>query len=177
VAPTPCIRPVEVDDAAAFLDLFLRNREFTRPFDPDRPADFYTLEAQLERARSAREKAAADQMWRYVILDEDGAVAGAISLENIIRGPAQTADIGYWVDRERNGRGLATRALEALIAEAFGPHGLHRLEASVRPENAASRRVLERNGFEVIGLARRYLLLGGEWRDLLLYQRVAAATT
>jgi ribosomal-protein-alanine N-acetyltransferase len=86
------------------------------------------------------------------------------------------ADVGYWVDRERNGRGLATRALEALIAEAFGRHGLHRLAAGVLPDNLASRRVLERNGFEVVGLARSYLHIGGAWRDHVLYQRLADPT-
>jgi [ribosomal protein S5]-alanine N-acetyltransferase len=173
VAPTRIIRPIEVDDAARFLELFARNRDFMRPFDPDRPRSFFTLEVQRERARVAQEKAAADQMWRYVILADDGAVVGTISLENIIRGPAQAADVGYWVDREHNGRGLATRALEALLSEAFGRHGLHRLGASVLPDNLASRRVLERNAFEVIGLARSYLHIGGAWRDHLLYQRLA----
>jgi ribosomal-protein-alanine N-acetyltransferase len=60
-----------------------------------------------------------------------------------------------------------------MVGEAFGELGLHRLEAGTLVDNAASRRVLEKNGFEHIGLARRYLHIGGDWRDHLLFQRVA----
>jgi [ribosomal protein S5]-alanine N-acetyltransferase len=58
-----------------------------------------------------------------------------------------------------------------VIEMAFGDLGLHRLEAGTQVENIASRRVLEKNGFELIGIARRYLLIAGEWRDHLLFQR------
>jgi ribosomal-protein-alanine N-acetyltransferase len=56
---------------------------------------------------------------------------------------------------------------------AFGELALHRLEAGTRPENIASQRVLERNGFTCVGLLRRHLLIGGEWRDHLLWERLA----
>jgi ribosomal-protein-alanine N-acetyltransferase len=56
---------------------------------------------------------------------------------------------------------------------AFGSLGLHRLEAGTLVDNPASQRVLEKNGFELVGLARNYLHIGGEWRDHLLYQRTA----
>ena len=75
--------------------------------------------------------------------------------------------------RPANGRGLATRAVAAIVAEAFGPIGLHRVEAGTQPENLASQRVLEKNGFVRIGLAPSYLRIAGEWRDHILYQRVA----
>jgi ribosomal-protein-alanine N-acetyltransferase len=45
---------------------------------------------------------------------------------------------------------------------------LHRVEATVRPENAASRAVLAKVGFREEGLLRRYLLVDGRWRDHLL---------
>jgi ribosomal-protein-alanine N-acetyltransferase len=167
------IRPVEEADAAALAELYVRNWEFLRPFEPERPEAFFTVDGQRERARDAIAKAAADRLRRYVILDDGGAVAGSISLENILRGPAQFAGVGYWVARDHNGRGLATAALEALVAEAFGTHGLHRLEAGAITTNLASRRVLEKNRFELIGIAPRYLRVGGAWQDHALYQRLA----
>jgi ribosomal-protein-alanine N-acetyltransferase len=94
-----------------------------------------------------------------------------VSLSNIVRGAFQSANVGYWVDRARNGRGLATGALAAVVEEAFGTLGLHRLEAGTLVDNVASQRVLEKNRFELIGLARRYLHIGGDWRDHLLFQR------
>ena len=51
---------------------------------------------------------------------------------------------------------------------AFGPVRLHRLEATVRPENAASRAVLAKAGFREEGLLKRYLEVDGAWRDHLL---------
>jgi ribosomal-protein-alanine N-acetyltransferase len=50
---------------------------------------------------------------------------------------------------------------------------LHRLEAGTLPDNFASQRVLEKNGFERFGLARRFLLIAGEWRDHVLFERIA----
>jgi ribosomal-protein-alanine N-acetyltransferase len=50
---------------------------------------------------------------------------------------------------------------------------MHRLEAGTLVDNVASQRVLEKNGFERIGLARAYLRIAGEWRDHILFQRVA----
>jgi ribosomal-protein-alanine N-acetyltransferase len=156
------IRPLVPDDAEELLALRVANREFLAPFDPFRDDEFFTLEAQ--RARMGEHS--------YAILD-GAAIAGTISLSNVVRGPFQSANVGYWVDEARNGRGLASRALAAMVDEAFGPVGLHRLEAGTLVDNIASQRVLEKNGFERIGLARRYLHIGGDWRDHVLFQRVA----
>jgi ribosomal-protein-alanine N-acetyltransferase len=169
--PDP-IRPLEPSDAVALAELYLRNRAFLAPFEPERPDDFFTADGQLARAREIAGEEAAGRTRSYVVLDDDGAMAGTITLSGIARGPAQSAHVGYWIDRERNGRGLATRALGAVVEEAFGPLGLHRIEAGILPDNRASRIVLERNGFELIGLAPAYLLIAGAWRDHLLFQRV-----
>jgi len=64
-------------------------------------------------------------------------------------------------------------AVGELIGLAFGELGLHRLEAGTLIDNLASQRVLEKNGFEAIGLARGYLHIGGEWRDHMLFQLLA----
>jgi ribosomal-protein-alanine N-acetyltransferase len=71
------------------------------------------------------------------------------------------------------GRGLATGAVAEVVGIAFGELGLHRLEAATLVDNRPSQRVLEKNRFDRIGLARRYLEIAGEWRDHLLFQRTA----
>jgi [ribosomal protein S5]-alanine N-acetyltransferase len=63
------------------------------------------------------------------------------------------------------GGGVATGAVALAVDHAFGPVGLHRVEATVRPENAASLRVLAKLGFRDEGLLRRYLEVDGAWRD------------
>jgi len=165
VERTQTIRPLALADARDLLALRLANREFMAPFDPVRPDAFFTLEAQTEIARNA------DGL-TFAILDE-GELAGLISLSNVVYEAFRSANLGYWVDAKRHGRGLATRAVSALVEHAFGPLGLHRLEAGTLVDNVASQRVLEKNRFERIGLARNYLHIGGVWRDHLLFQRTA----
>jgi [ribosomal protein S5]-alanine N-acetyltransferase len=90
-----------------------------------------------------------------------------------VRGPLQRAILSYWVDEARNGRGLCTQAVAAVIDFAFGELDLHRIEAGTLPDNFASQRVLEKSGFERFGVAQRFLLIAGEWRDHVLFERIA----
>ena len=69
------IRPLSLGDARALLELRLANREFLQPFDPDRPAVFFTIAAQTAIARNP------DGL-RFAILD-DRALAGTIGLSNV----------------------------------------------------------------------------------------------
>jgi len=77
------------------------------------------------------------------------------------------------VAQARNGRGIATTAVKLVVREAFMVLGLHRVEAGTLVDNVASQRVLEKAGFERIGLARRYLHIAGAWRDHILFQRLS----
>ena len=97
-----------------------------------------------------------------------------IALNDVMRGAAADGDVGYWVDRGHNGRGLASAAVADVVAFAFGEAGLHRLEAGTLPDNLASQRVLTKNGFEHFGYAKQLLLIDGDWRDHVLFERVAA---
>lgn len=166
------IRPLTPDDADELAALYVANRDFLAPFEPVRPERFFTVEGQAERIAEAMRRAEADQGWTFAILD-DGALAGTISLANVVRLGFQNANVGYWVDRRRNGRGLASAAVAETVAFAFEEAGLHRVDAGTLPDNLASQRVLAKNGFERIGLARRYLLIAGEWRDHVLFERLS----
>jgi ribosomal-protein-alanine N-acetyltransferase len=166
------IRPVTPADAKELAALYRANREFLAPFEPERPEGFYTAKGQRERLEGLERDAAAGAGWRFAIVD-DGAIVGTINVSDVIRGPLQVAEVGYWVAREHNGRGLATQAVADVVEFAFGEAGLHRLEAGTLPDNLASQRVLEKNGFERFGFARKLLLIGGEWRDHVLFERIA----
>lgn len=147
------------------LGLQIANREFFAPFNPTQDDEFFTLEAQRARIKDPLRHG-------WLILD-DGDPAGFVGLSDVKRGALQSAILSYWVDETRNGRGLATRAVGAVAEIAFAELELHRLEAGTRVDNFGSQRVLEKNGFERFGLARRFLLLGGEWRDHVLFERIA----
>jgi [ribosomal protein S5]-alanine N-acetyltransferase len=109
-----------------------------------------------------------------VILNEAGTVAGRVNLADIVRGPFQSANLGYWVSAADNGRGLATAAVREAVTVAFSELGLHRVQAGTLLHNAGSQRVLERNGFTRIGVAPAYLNIAGRWQDHILFQVVAS---
>lgn len=161
------IRPVRPEHANELAALYAANRDFLAPFEPVRPPEFFTAAGQ--RDRLARQLA--DGTHPFAILD-GGEIAGTISLFHIVRESLESGTIGYWIDKRRNGRGLATGAVGEILSYAFGELALHRVEAGTLVDNLPSQRVLEKNGFERIGLARRFLRINDEWRDFLLFQRI-----
>jgi ribosomal-protein-alanine N-acetyltransferase len=163
------IRAVEVADAAALASAYRANRRFLAPWEPIRDDAFYTPGGQRSRIATGRSDAAS---YGCVILDDDGSIVGTIALSGIVRGPAQSANLGYWVGESSTGRGLATLAVRLILDVAFGELDLHRVQAGTLRHNVGSQKVLERNGFERIGVARSYLLIAGEWQDHVLFQRV-----
>jgi ribosomal-protein-alanine N-acetyltransferase len=162
------IRQLRPEDAAELAALYGANREFLAPFEPERPPEFFTPDGQRERL----ERQLAEGTHPFAILDGEE-IAGTINLFHIVREVLQSGTIGYWVAGTRNGRGLATAAVEDVVAYAFDELGLHRVEAATLVDNAASQRVLEKAGFERIGVVRSFLLINGAWRDFVLFQRIA----
>jgi [ribosomal protein S5]-alanine N-acetyltransferase len=103
----------------------------------------------------------------------EGRLAGQVTLDNIVRGALRSGYLGYWIDRSEAGRGMASLAVALVCDHAFGPVGLHRVEADIRPENLPSQRLVERLGFQREGLLRRYLDIDGDWRDHISYALLA----
>ena len=169
---TAVIRPVVPGDAATLSALYRAQREFLAPVEPLRAESFFSEATQRVRLTEIAERRRMGAGYSWLILD-DGVVVGMISLSNVVRGPFQSANLGYFVARERNGRGLATSAVRLVVAEGFATVGLHRVEAGTLLDNLGSQRVLTKAGFEQYGLARRYLHIGGAWRDHVLFQRLS----
>jgi len=95
----------------------------------------------------------------------DGAVLGSVEISRIARGNFQSAYLGYAILAERRGQGYMTEALQLALRHAFRSLRLHRVEANVEPGNEASLALVRRAGFIREGLSRRYLKIGGRWRD------------
>ncbi|WP_431286368.1 GNAT family N-acetyltransferase [Roseateles chitinivorans] len=154
--------------AEATIAFQSRNLAHFARWDPTRPADHWELD--VTRARLGREEKAFDAgtIWRYwlSLAEAPERVIGVCAVSDVVRGVFQSAMLGYSLDEGCVGTGLMQEALTHLIDEVFGPAvSLHRLQASVRPENARSRRVLERLGFRREGFSPRYLFIDGAWRD------------
>lgn len=161
------------DDAARLAELVRRSRPHLAPWDPWRPSSWFTQEGQAQALREALEAHAAGLLVPLGVLDDSGAVVGRVTLQHIVRGAAQSCTVGYWLDAQATGRGYMTRALDEALGTAFGPLGLHRVQAEVLPANVSSRRVLERTGFYRFGRAPRMLRIGGVWQDCDLFQVLA----
>jgi ribosomal-protein-alanine N-acetyltransferase len=163
--------------AAAVVAYLQRNRAAHAPWNPPMPAALFTAEGQAERLEAAaRAETEGTQIgWWLLLRDGPGdAVVGHARLSQIARGPFCSAMLGYAIDHAHEGRGLMREALEAVLADAFGPRvGLHRVQANARPDNGRSLALLERLGFEREGLARQYLFIDGAWRDHVLTARLA----
>ena len=144
--------------APAVLDYYLRNAAFLAPFEPERPAGFYTAEHHARELAADVQRAAQGTGVRFYLALKDvpGRVIGSVALNNIVRGAFQSCFLGYKLDGALCGRGYMTQAVEACTRFAFGPAALHRVEANVMPRNTASLRVLEKCGYRPEGLARRY---------------------
>lgn len=131
--------------APAVLDYYLRNAAFLAPFEPERPAGFYTAEHHARELAADVQRAAQGTGVRFYLALKDvpGRVIGSVALNNIVRGAFQSCFLGYKLDGALCGRGYMTQAVEACTRFAFGPAALHRVEANVMPRNTASLRVLE----------------------------------
>ncbi|TDC88077.1 GNAT family protein [Actinomadura sp. 7K507] len=166
------LRVVQMADAEELAALYGANREYLRPWEPERDDSYFTVEGQLDNLHDLVGAYATEEMWPGVIL-VDGEIAGRITLNNVLRGPLQSCFVGYWVARAHAGRGVATEALRQALDVAFSALRLHRVEAFTRVDNISSQRVLERNGFTAVGTARRHIHLDGRWHDERLFERLA----
>lgn len=166
------LRPLRRSDGPAWLALRARNDAWLRPWEatspepvPGRPPTFPAYVRGL--ARQAR----AGQCLPFAV-DERGELVGQLTVATITRGSLCSASVGYWVSEHVAGRGIMPTAVALAVDHCLGPVGLHRVEIAIRPENAASLRVVAKLGLREEGSRERYLHIQGAWRD----HRVFAVT-
>ena len=164
------IRPVVAADAAALLRFEIDHRAYFERWVQARSPAFYSADGVAAAIAGAESAWAAGQAYQYLVV-EDARIVGRINLTNLRRAHFHCADLGYRIGEHDGGRGIASRAVALCLAQAFGAHGLQRIEAVARPVNQGSIRVLERNGFQQFGHSRRSFELDGEWFDRLLFER------
>jgi ribosomal-protein-alanine N-acetyltransferase len=164
------IRELSAGDASELADAYRRNRRHLEPWDPRREDYFYTEEGQAA-AIAGQLEAAANGLLAGWVLTRGDRIVGRVNVNNIVMGVLRSGSLGYWVDAEHLGRGLATGAVEFACAQAER-RGLHRVEAGTLVHNTVSQRVLVRCGFEPYGLAPRFLFIAGSWQDHRLDQRI-----
>jgi len=146
------------------------SRDFLAPWEPTWAADHLTRKSFTGRVYWAqRALGQGTAVPLFIFRREDETLLGAITLDNIRRGPAQSATLGYWIGAAHARQGYMREAIEAVVHYAFRGQDLSRVEAACLPENVASRGVLEKAGFKYEGVAQSYLQISGRWRNHVLY--------
>lgn len=165
------MRPFRSRDAAQWREVRLRNERWLAPWEgrpPTSPpvgwAERHTAGAFAAMLRTQRKESRAGRLLPFAIT-VDGWLRGAVTVGGVTRGAFDSAHVGYWVDEQVAGRGVMPTALALVLDHCFGPVRLHRVEANVRPENAASLRVVRKLGFVEEARHRRYLFIDEQWRD------------
>ena len=149
------------------------SQAFLTPWEPIWSADHLSRRAFTNRVYwAARAEAQGTALPLMLIRREDQMLLGAVTLDNIRRGPSQAGTLGYWIGEPFQRRGYMREAILAVVHPAFTAMDLSRIEAACLPENTASRGVLEKCGFKYEGVAQSYLQIAGRWRNHVLYAQL-----
>ncbi|WP_071797627.1 GNAT family N-acetyltransferase [Natronohydrobacter thiooxidans] len=164
------LRLPQHSDFREWSDLRRLSAGFLTPWEPTWSDDHLTRRAFTNRVSWATRCYKADTaLPLFIFRRDDEALVGAITLDNIRRGPAQAGTLGYWVGAPYARQGYMREAIGVIVHHAFSVMDLSRIEAACLPENEASRAVLERAGFKYEGVAQSYLQINGRWRNHVLY--------
>jgi [ribosomal protein S5]-alanine N-acetyltransferase len=172
------LRPYRRSDAAAWSECRIANQAWLSVWEPTPPrgtwAELNSVAAYRMVHRELRRVARIGVAMPFAVCLRDprtgkDRLVGQLTLGNIVRRAFCSAYAGYWVDSRVAGRGVIPTALALVVDHAFGQGGLHRIEVNIRPENRASRRVVEKLGFREEAYHARYLHIDGGWRDHIGY--------
>ena len=163
------LRPPRASDVPELRKVLRANVDHLRPWEPaptpgEDPTSLTAVTNRVTRQR--RDWKRGDSFMLLVTLRARGEpIVGRITLGGVLRGAFQNAYVGYWIDREHQGRGLMTEAVKGTLAFAFEAARLHRVQIAIMSRNAPSLRVMEKLGVRKEGVAERYLEIAGQWED------------
>jgi ribosomal-protein-serine acetyltransferase len=160
------LRLLEERHTKSLFDAVQREREHLRPWLPWVEAT-RTEEDTLSFIRSVLEQFAGNRGFAAGIWTGTRLV-GTIGVHRI-DWLNRRVEIGYWLGREYEGRGIMTDACRAVVTHLFQELELHRVEIRCAVENARSAAIAKRLGFALEGTLREAQLAGGRYRDLLVY--------
>jgi ribosomal-protein-alanine N-acetyltransferase len=159
------LRRLRREDEQPYLDAVRRSAALHHPwaYPPDTPDAFvaYAMESMM-------------RVPLVVVADDD--LAGVYTLSQIALGQFRNAYLGYYAFVPHAGTGAMRAAMPLVFRFSFGELGLHRLQANVQPGNERSIALLRATGWREEGYARRYLKVGGRWRDHIMFAILAEET-
>lgn len=164
------LRPIRLRDQREWLEVRRRNQQWLAPWEASNPDPAGGLPSYPQMVRSLNRQARQGTALPWLITERRPnsrrpVLVGQLTVSSIVWGSAMTATLGYWVDKDRAGHGIAPTAVAMATDHCFRTLGLHRMEINIRPENGPSLRVVEKLGFRDEGLRPRFLHIGGDWTD------------
>ncbi|TVQ18142.1 MAG: N-acetyltransferase [Spirochaetaceae bacterium] len=172
------IRELPPAAAAAVAAFHHESAHFHRRWEPSRSPGYF--EPAHHRDLLKRERRTDQVIHLWMFLRDDAAsrrrvsrgwrgrsIVGSVTLTAIVRGAFQNCVLGYKIDARHARRGYMREALTATLDHTFGELGLHRVEISVMPDNAASISLATGLGFVLEGTSRKFLKIQERWEDHL----------
>ena len=167
------LRAPKHHDFREWVALRRENQDFLRNWDPVWAGDHLSRSNFTNRVYWAQRAIHAGTAAPLFIFSKaDNVMVGALTLDNIRRGPAQVGTLGYWMGERFTRQGYMQEAVTELVNYAFETMDLSRVEAACLPENEPSRGLLESAGFKYEGVAQSYLQIAGRWRTHVLYAQL-----
>lgn len=167
--PRLYLRLLDPSEAPLAVEFYTKNKEHLEKTGPRWTSDFFELERWKLQLEANLEEFRSDQSLKLFIFEKSSnTIIGFVNFKNIVRRVAQYCNIGYSLDRDRQGHGFMHEALLYSIKYAFEVMNLHRVMANYMPHNVRSGNVLKKLGFTAEGFARDYLFINGRWEDHVL---------
>ncbi|MBT8454585.1 MAG: GNAT family N-acetyltransferase [Rhodobacteraceae bacterium] len=169
------LRPPAHSDFRAWSSLRSESADFLVPWEPAWSPDHLGRKSFTNRVYWAqRSISGGTAVPLFIFRRSDQTLLGAITLDNIQRGPSQSGTLGYWIGETHARHGYMREAIGGVVHYAFETLDLSRIQAACLSENAASRGLLEKSGFKYEGVAQSYLQINGRWRNHVLYANLRA---
>lgn len=160
------IKVLNSDSAPDVLDFLSRNKDIFEPYECEKSPLYYTTQFQSETLHAEFTAYLERRYARfYVFLKHcPDTIIGTVSFSNIRNFPYFDTTIGYKFDKDFQGNGYATEAIDMCISIIFNEFKLHRIEALVMPDNNASLRLVERLGFDHEGTSANLVKMSYGWQ-------------
>ena len=164
------LRPIRYRDRKEWTEVRSRNHEWLAPWEASNPLPGGGLPDYRQMVRSLKSQANLATALPFLITARtpgfrEPVIVGQLTVSSIVWGSAMMATLGYWVDKDQAGHGIAPTSVALVTDYCFQTLGLHRMEINIRPENGPSLRVVEKLGFRDEGYRLRYLHINGDWAD------------
>ena len=164
------MRPARSADWPQWASVREKNRTYLKPYEPQWGANALEKDFFARRLKRQAREWDLGQACAFVILNrENNLLIGGMNINNICRGAAQFASLGYWIDEDHQGQGLMQEAMQLTLRYCFMDLNLHRINCACLTHNARSKNLLTKAGFSEEGKAEKYLQIDGRWQDHLLF--------